>query len=175
MRTTTVQEERPVVTTERWLKFLLRLNGCGALAFAPAMFMPHAWLVWCVGHVRPALPDLPLVSFLARELAGFYVLLGILLLVFSNDVRRYARPILLTMIWCWLLGGALLLAGLPNGALLLDHRFFRWLYWDMIYGAVMTVVILTLLHRVTRPGLRKTPEKWSNAGSPSAKEKQHER
>jgi hypothetical protein len=63
------------MTAERWLKFLLRLNGCGSLAFAPAMFMPHAWLARCLGKVGPALPDLPLVSFLARELAGFYVLL----------------------------------------------------------------------------------------------------
>ena len=160
--------------TERWLKLLLRLNGFGALAFAPGMFMPHTWLVWCAGKVEPGLPVLPLVSFLARELAGFYTLLGILLLLFATDVRRYARPILLVVVWCWLLGGALLLAGLPNGALLLDHRFFRWLYRDMIYGAVMTVAILTLLHRVTRPGLRKTPEKWSDADSPTGKERQHE-
>jgi len=158
------------MTAERWLKFLLRLNGCGAVAFAPAMFIPHAWLAWCIGHVRPVLPDLPLVSFLARELAGFYVLLGILLLVFASDARRYARPILLTMVWCWLLGGALLLAGLPNGALLLDHRFFRWLYWDMIYGAVMTVAILTLLHRITRTNLWESPEKYGSSDSPSAKE-----
>jgi hypothetical protein len=94
---------------------------------------------------------------------------GILLLVFASDARRYARPILLTMIWCWVLGGALLLAGLPNGALLLDHRFFRWLYWDMIYGAVMTVAILTLLHRITRTNLRASSEKQDNTNSPPAK------
>ena len=159
------------MTAERWLKFLLRLNGFGALAFAPGMFMPHAWLVWCVGKVEPGLPVLPLVSFLARELAGFYVLLGILLLLFASDVRRYARATLLVMIWCWLLGGALLLAGLPNDALLLDHRFFRWLFWDMIYGAVMTVAILTLLHRVTQTNC---PKSKNNPNLPYGKERPHE-
>jgi len=44
----------------------------------------------------------------------------------------------------------------------------------MIYGAVMTVAILTLLRRVTQPGMRTTPEKWSGADSPTGKERQHE-
>ncbi len=140
--------------TERWLKFLLRLNGFGALAFAPGMFMPHTWLVWCAGKVEPGLPVLPLVSFLARELAGFYTLLGILLLIFATDVRRYARPILLVMVWCWVLGGALLLAGLPHAAQLLEYGFFRLFVVNMIYGLVMTITIVTLLRRITRTGLQ---------------------
>jgi hypothetical protein len=136
------------MTEERWLRFLLRLNGVLAVMAAVAVVMPHSWLVWCVGKAEPGLPVLPLVSFLARLLSGFYVLLGILLLIFATDVRRYARPIQLTMIWCWLLGGALLSVAVPDAAVLLARRFFRLYLSDMIYGLIMSVAIVLLLRRV---------------------------
>jgi len=137
------------MTAERWLKFLLRLNGLLGVMATLALVMPHAWLVWCIGKAEPDLPVLPLVAYLARYLSGFYVFLGIMLLVFATDVRRYAPPIRLTMFWCWFLGGAVLWAALPHAAHLLEQWFFRWVLVDMVYGLVMTVAIFALLGRVT--------------------------
>lgn len=99
------------MTAERWLRFLLRLNGFLGVNAAFALVMPHTWLVWCIGKAQPGLPVLPLMAYLARYLSGFYVFLGLMLLVFATDVRRYAPPIRLTMFWCWFLGAAVLWAG----------------------------------------------------------------
>ncbi len=78
---------------ERRLKLLLRVVGIVSLPAVVAVFMPHSWLVRGVELAEPGTSVRVLVSYLARLLSAFYVLLGGMMVVFSTDVRRYAGPI----------------------------------------------------------------------------------
>jgi len=78
---------------ERALKLLLRVVGISTLPAIIAVFMPHSWLVWSTGFAEPGTPVKVLVSYLARLLSAYYVLLGLMFLVFATDVRRYTGPI----------------------------------------------------------------------------------
>jgi hypothetical protein len=51
--------------------------------------MPQSWLVWCVSKVEPGLQVALLVSYLARALSLLFVLVGLLMIKFAKDVRRY--------------------------------------------------------------------------------------
>jgi hypothetical protein len=84
---------------EKCLKFILRLDGLLAIMAVVAVFMPHSWLAWCVSKVEPDLSVGFLVAYLARSLSMFFVLVGIFLLIFASDVRRYRRAITCVAIW----------------------------------------------------------------------------
>ena len=87
-------------TAKNWLKFILRFNGILAVLAVVAVLMPQSWLVWCVSKVEPGLQVGLLVSYLARALSMFFVLVGILLIEFAKDVERYKTPIRIIPIWC---------------------------------------------------------------------------
>lgn len=143
-------KERTHGRAEWWLKLLLRLNGVLALGAVGAVVMPHAWLAWCVGKVDPDLPVGPLVSYLARMLSAFFVLLGVMLLVFATDVRRYARPIRWAMLWCYFAAGVLLVHAAANFELLADQWFFRGVAADGLIGLAMCSAILLLQRGIAR-------------------------
>ncbi len=150
------QTARPAETC---LKFLLRMNGVLAVMAVVAVVMPHSWLIWCIGKVEPDLPVLPLVSYLARFLSAFYVLLGAMLLVFATDVRRYMRPIRVMMLWCMFAAGALFLVGLPYAARLLRQWFFWFVACDITIAAALGVLVLLLQRRIGQHGRRnRAPE-----------------
>lgn len=146
-----------MTSAERWLKRLLRVIGIMCLPAIVGVLMPHCWLAWAVERVEPGTPVKVLVSYLARVLSAFYVLLGVLLLIFSTDVRRYVWPLRLLALWC-----------LPVPVVFIIHArgafaagLTGWFFWavalDMVCGFAMAVAILLLLSRIARADRRQLP------------------
>ncbi|MHC4716217.1 MAG: hypothetical protein ACYS5V_04550, partial [Planctomycetota bacterium] len=78
----------------KWLKWLLRIGGGVSCLALPAAFLPLSWMDAC--HQRlglGALPDGPIVPYLARSLSAFYAFFGGLCIVVSFDVRRHGPTI----------------------------------------------------------------------------------
>jgi hypothetical protein len=75
---------------ERQLISFLRATALVLLTAALAVVMPHAWMeaihAW-LGF--DALPNSPLVAYLARSLSALYALIGAWCWFVSRDVRRY--------------------------------------------------------------------------------------
>ena len=144
----------PVSSAEKWLKFLLRFNGVLAVGAIFAVVMPHSWLVWCVSKVDPDTPVRLLVSYLARTLSVFYLLLGLLLLLFATDVRRFGRAITLTMLWTLFAAALLSVQAAPS----IDELRHSWFFWAMlgdgVYGLTVAVCILLLQRRVAKTDQR---------------------
>ena len=84
------------MNAERWLKVVLLLFGVpAALAIFP-LLMPFDWMA--AVHARLGmgeLPEKPIVDYLARYASAFSALYGIVLILLSTDVRRYAPVITL--------------------------------------------------------------------------------
>jgi len=129
---------------ELWLKLLLRVVGISAvLAVVPAI-MPKSWLVWCVDKAEPGTRVHLLITYLARLLSAYYTLLGILLLLFAGDVRRYAPAIRIVAIWC-LLAAAFLVSYLLIAVPSSDRGWFFWFICsDGCFGIVFSICILLL-------------------------------
>src|SRR5258706_7372800 len=79
---------------ERWLKLLLRVfGGTSALAIFP-FFMPRSWMAATHEWLgMGALPEKPIVEYLARSTSALCALYGGLLLLLATDVHRYAAVI----------------------------------------------------------------------------------
>ena len=141
-------------TTERHLKLLLRVVGIVSLPAIVAVFMPHSWLVRGVELAEPGTPVRVLVSYLARLLSAFYVLLGTVMVLFSTDVRRYAGPIRLVALWSLMAVGGFLIYGAPA----LAKGGFGWFIWfvagDVAFGFALAVAILLLQWRITKQDRR---------------------
>lgn len=135
---------------ERRLKLLLRVVGIVSLPAVVAVFMPHSWLVRGVELAEPGTSVRVLVSYLARLLSAFYVLLGGMMVVFSTDVRRYAGPIRLVALWSLMA----VVAFLIYGASALAKGGFGWFIWfvasDVAFGFALAVAILLLQWRIAR-------------------------
>jgi hypothetical protein len=134
--------------SEKCLKFILRLNGALAIMAVVAVFMPQSWLVWCVGKVEPDLFAGFLVSYLARALSMYFVLAGVLLLIFSGDVDRYRVPITCVAFW-------VLFAILSFGTYCIGHLpelSSQWFFWfvvgDATYSLLFAIAILLLQLRI---------------------------
>lgn len=129
---------------EVWLKLLLRVVGVPAvLAVVPAI-MPQSWLVWCVDKAEPGTRVRLLITYLARLLSAYYALLGVLLLVFSGDIRRYAPAIRIVAIWCLLAAIFLvsyLLISVPSS---IRGWFFWFIFSDGSFGIIFSLCILLL-------------------------------
>jgi hypothetical protein len=137
-----------VRTHESWLKFILRFNGVFATFAIVAVLMPQSWLVWCVSHVEPGLQVGLLVSYLARALSLYAFLMGLLFLVFANDVRRYRVPISIIAVWCLFAIACFGLYVIPSLSALLSHWFFWFIVGDASYSLLMVVTILVLQFRI---------------------------
>ncbi len=137
-------------TTERRLQLLLRVVGITCLPAIVAVFMPYSWLVRGVKLAESGTPVKVLVSYLARLLSAFYVLLGGMMVVFSTDVRRYAGPIRLVALWSLMA----VVAFVVYGAVALARGGFGWFVWfvagDVAFGFVLAVAILFLQWRIAR-------------------------
>jgi hypothetical protein len=134
--------------TERALKLLLQVVGIVSLPAIIAVFMPYSWLVRGVELAEPGTPVRVLVSYLARLLSAFYVLLGLMFLVFAGDVRRYAVPIRLVALWSLMAVVGFLIYGVPA----LVKGGFGWFIWfaagDVAFGFTLAVTILLLQRRM---------------------------
>jgi hypothetical protein len=137
-------------TEERYLKLLLRVVGIVTLPAIVAVFMPHSWLVWSVQYTEPGTPVKVLVSYLARLLSAFYVLLGLMFLLFAADVRRYAGPIRLVALWSLMAVAGFLIQAVPA----LVKGGFGWFLWfvagDVAFGLALAVAILLLQWRIAK-------------------------
>lgn len=136
--------------TERGLKLLLRIVGIVSLPAIIAVFMPYSWLVRGVELAEPGTPVGVLVSYLARLLSAFYVLLGGMMVVFSTDVRRYAGAIRLVALWSLMAVVGFLIYGGPA----LVKGGFGWFIWfvagDVAFGFTFAVAILLLQSQIAK-------------------------
>lgn len=143
-----------MTSAERWLKRLLRVLGIMCLPAVVAVLMPHSWLAWAVERVEPGTPVKVLVSYLARVLSAFYVLLGVLLLIFSTDVRRYVWPLRLFALACLPVPVVFIIHARDAFAAGLTGWFFWAVALDVAGGFALAVVILLLLSRIARADRR---------------------
>lgn len=145
--------------TERALKIVLFVVGIVSLPAIIAVFMPHSWLVRGVEFAEPGTPVKVLVSYLARLLSAFYVLLGVMLVVFSTDVRRYAGPIRLVALWSLMAVVGFVIYGFPA----LAKGGFGWFIWfvagDVAFGLAFAVAILLLQRQIAKQDQAKVPGK----------------
>ena len=136
--------------TERGLKLLLRIVGIVSLPAIIAVFMPYSWLVRGVELAEPGTEVGVLVSYLARLLSAFYVLLGGMMVVFSTDVRRYAGAIRLVALWSLMAVVGFVIYGGPA----LVKGGFGWFIWfvasDVAFGFFVAVAILVLQWRIAK-------------------------
>ena len=136
--------------TERALKLLLLVVGISTLPAIIAVFMPYSWLVRGVELAEPGTAVKVLVSYLARLLSAFYVLLGGMLVVFSTDVRRYSGPIRLVAVWSLMAVVGFVIYGVPA----LARGGFGWFIWfvagDVAFGFSFALAILLLQRRITK-------------------------
>lgn len=134
---------------ERRLKALLRVVGIVCLPAIVAVFMPHSWLVRGVELAEPDTSVRVLVSYLARLLSAFYVLLGGMMVFFSTDVRRYAGPIRLVALWSLMAVVGFVIYGAP----VLVKGGLGWFIWfvasDIAFGFALAVAILLLQWRIS--------------------------
>ncbi|MBN1845388.1 MAG: hypothetical protein JW810_06860 [Sedimentisphaerales bacterium] len=137
-----------MMDSERLLLIFLRIfAGVALIALVPAC-MPFAWMdaVHRFLGLGP-LPDLPITSYLARSLSGFYAVYGALLLYLSFSLRRFLDVIRVLLGLGLLFGIGLLgidcTAGLP------------W-YWIVCEGPLVIGLcggLLYLAGRVKKSGL----------------------
>jgi hypothetical protein len=141
--------------TERALKLLLLIVGIITLPAIIAVFMPHSWLVRGVELAEPGTEVGVLVSYLARLLSAFYVLLGGMMVVFSTDVRRYAGAIHLVALWSLMAVVGFIIYGGPA----LAKGGFGWFIWfvagDVAFGLAFSVAILQLQWQIAKQDHKK--------------------
>jgi len=130
-------------TDHRALIILLRVFGVMGCTAIVASVMPTTWIA--ATHKWLGLgdfPDRPITQYLARSLSAFYAMFGVLAMVVSTDVRRYA-PIIHFFAYSTLAFGVLmvgidLVAGMPTD----------WTLFEGPMTLILGVVILLLARRV---------------------------
>jgi len=151
-------DHEPAPQPVRTLAAALRITGVVMLLAAPAVFMPRAWM--SETHARlgmGALPEGPIVEYLARSLSMLYATCGALCCLFSTDVRRFA-PAILLLVW---LGfpGALVLTWIDVSAGMPWH-------WRVSEGPIVLTASAVLLWLCRRAGLVRAAEGSPPAGAP---------
>ena len=129
------------------LKWILRCSGCSSLSAAFFVAAPYSWMNGIHQWLGlGALPDAPVVGYLARSTSAFYAMLGGLLCVLSFDVRRF-RPVLLY------LGGATVVMGLTMFIVdWVEGLPPFWRYWEGPLDAGLGAAILWLVWRCDHSG-----------------------
>lgn len=112
-------------TADTWLRIVLRLMGTSSLTALVFVAAPHAWMTSIHAQLGlGAMPDTPVVWYLARSTSAFYALLGGLFWLVSFDLKRH-RAVLAY------LGGALALFGVALFAVdLLEGLPAYWTWWE---------------------------------------------
>lgn len=126
------------MTRGEWrLTFVLRLVALLMGLALVAVFMPRSWIATCHEWVGlKALPEGPLVEYLARSVSAFYAILGGLLWIIAGKQRRYAAVITYLALMCILFGLAILV---------IDFQLGMPLWWKLAEGPfVMGFGVLVL-------------------------------
>ena len=79
------------MTPQKLLVWLLRFSGVVLLLAFPAVFLPPDWMA--ATHRALGMgefPRMPVVDYLARSIAALYGFHGVLVLIVSRDVVRFA-------------------------------------------------------------------------------------
>lgn len=106
----------PTNKAELTLIVLMRIMGAGGLLAIPAIFLPYR----AMNSIHEfmglgALPDAPIVSYLARSLSAFYAIVGTFTVFVSFDVRRYRPFVKLWALTVSLMGIVLLGIDMASG------------------------------------------------------------
>src|SRR5919197_6688309 len=108
---------------EKYLKLLLQVFGAVTVVALFPFVMPRSWMAVVHEWVgMGALPDKPVVEYLARTTSALYGFLGGLYLVLATDVRRYARVITYSAV-------ATLVLSTVNTAFCLRAGMPAWWMW----------------------------------------------
>ncbi|MCP4200592.1 MAG: hypothetical protein GY769_01495 [bacterium] len=125
------------------LALLLRLLGTSSLTALVFVAAPHSWMISIHSSLgMGALPEAPVVWYLARSTSAFYALLGGLFWVVSFDLRRY-RPIVTY------LGGSVMLLGVV--LLIVDWAEGLprlWTAWEGPFVAAFGLTVLVLAKKI---------------------------
>jgi hypothetical protein len=133
--------------SQRAVRTLLRLIGILCMPSIIAAFMPHEWLAWAVHQIEPQTPVLVVMEYLARFLAMFYFLLGMLMLLCASNIERYAPVIYVVLGWivtCW---AVFISASLHHGTALWTSPLYRLIAADVLAGAVLAITLFVLMLR----------------------------
>ena len=116
---------------------MLRGLGLVSLSALGAVLMPHVWMDQIHQSIGMGeLPDLPMISYLARSLSLFYAWLGALVFFASFDLTRYL-PLIRFFAW-----GGLVVAVLQTW---IDATSPVPIWWLLAESAFLFVYFGTLL------------------------------
>jgi hypothetical protein len=119
------------------LVFVLRVTAVVTMSAIGAVVMPRSWMSAIHASLGlGALPDGPIVSYLARSTSAFYFMHGALLWLVSTDLKRF-DPVLCLLVWL----------GIPFAIflLVLDHRIGLPLCWRLGEGPFVLVLMGAIL------------------------------
>ncbi|MCI0360973.1 MAG: hypothetical protein L0211_21040 [Planctomycetaceae bacterium] len=130
------------------LRWLLVANGVLTLLALPAVFLPTAWMDAFHRNLGlGALPEGPIVQYLARSVSALYAAFGSLTLILAVDLARFAPLITWWGITAIVFGGLLL--WIDTSAPMPAH----WT-WDEVPYLVLTGAVVLLLQRQARRAAR---------------------
>jgi hypothetical protein len=133
------------IKAETLLVWLLRLFGIATLCALPTVFMPLSWMDWCHRRIGLGpLPEGPIFEYLARSTSAFYAILGGIILICAQDLRRYSAIITYIAVIC-------IVAGI--GVTVLDAMLSLPLAWTLSEGPMTIatgIVILILQARINK-------------------------
>jgi hypothetical protein len=132
------QFQRRCRKAERALLVVLRVDGLLMLLAAPAVMMPVSCMAWTHHWLgMGALPEAPIVVYLARSLSAMYVMLGAITLYISLDLRRY-----------WSFIRFFMLMGIVFGmvVLIVDVTVHMPMFWTATEGAAIIAVRAAVLY-----------------------------
>lgn len=125
------------MSSERWLRVLLRALGAFDLLALAGVIMPQRWMADIHAWLGMGeMPEAPVVEYLARSASLMYAMHAVFVLFVSGDVRRY-RPLITLMAVVAMISGCTLLAidvgaGVP------------W-FWTVVEGPDYIVVAVAVL------------------------------
>jgi hypothetical protein len=143
-KTSHTWEGQAMTNAERLLAAFLRVGGAVCSLAIVAVFMPREWMALC--HERlglGALPEAPVVEYLARSTSLFYAIFGIVLWLLARDVRRLGGTIAAVGMGIMACGAILLMIDLRSG-------LPPW--WIVVEGpyVVLIGVVMVALQRRAR-------------------------
>ena len=148
-----------MVYMENSLALFLRVTAIVLLLAVVAVFLPHAWMEaiheWL--GLGP-LPELPIVSYLARSVSAMYAVAGATYWFLAGDVRRYL-PFLRFAVWM-----TLGLAGLLTAADVLAGMPTWWTLGEVGFSLGWSLALWRLVKRAERELIKPRGESSSRRG-----------
>lgn len=129
---------------DKLIALVLYLTGAFVLCAIPAIFLPSEWMASI--HQRlglGAMPEGPIVDYLARSLSALYGCLGVFTVCFATDVRKFAMPV---AAWC------ILHIAVGSILVVVDSMNNMPMYWILAEGppVVATGILVLWLQSASR-------------------------